>query len=246
MRTPNAIRAMGLVCVAVAMLLAGACTKEEKPAPSQAVPTPSEVFRDGVNALRRNDVDKAVKAFTLIVEKAYPGAPERPLSHLYLGEIALRAGNSEVAVQHFQAALKLNPDMPQARLSLGNAYFSGGRVDEAIAVWEQLAKDRPNLASVHNNLGIAYTDKGELDQAVSHLEQAIALSPENYQAHENLAAAYRKKGMTEEADAALHKAQAIKARLLARQKEGAPAAAGPSESASASAPSPSPPPGTQR
>jgi len=226
MRTPNAIRAVGLVCVALAMLLAVGCTKKEAPAPATAVPTVPEVFQQGVSALRKNDVDAAVKAFTLIVEKAYPGAPERPLSYLYLGEIALRGGNAEVAAQNFQQALKLKPDMPQARLSLGNAYFSGGRPDDAIQVWEALARDRPNLASVHNNLGIAYTDKGDLEKAIAHLEQTISLSPENYQAHENLAAAYRKKGMNDEADAALHKAQAIKARLLARQKEAAPAPEG--------------------
>jgi tetratricopeptide (TPR) repeat protein len=220
MRTPNAIRAAGLVCVALAMLLAAGCSKEEKPAETQAVPTVPQVFQDGVNALRKNDVDAAVKSFTLIVEKAYEGAPERPLSYLYLGQIALRAGNAEVAAQNFQQALKFSPDMPQARLSLGNAYFSGGRLDDAIQVWEQLAHDRPNLASVHNNLGIAYTDKGDLDKAIAHLEQTISLSPENYQAHENLAAAYRKKGMTKEAEAALRKAEAIKARLLARQKPG--------------------------
>jgi tetratricopeptide (TPR) repeat protein len=236
MRTPSAIRAVALVCVAATLLLAGACSKDEKPAATQAVPTPSQVLQDGVNALRRNEVDKAIQAFTLIAEKAYPGAPERPVAFLYLGEIALRAGNAEVAAQHFQAALKLNPDMPQARLSLGNAYFSGGRVDEALQIWEQLAKDRPNLASVHNNLGIAYTDKGDLDNAISHLEQAISLSPDNYQAHENLANAYRKKGMTDEADATQRKAEAIKARLLARRKAGAGAPPGGAPAPQAGAP----------
>lgn len=221
-------RAHPLVMAATAALLVAApfvagCTKKEAPPAAERVQTPSEVLQEGVQHLRNNEIEQAVQRFTLIIEKAYPGAPERPMSHLYLGQIAYRAGDMEAAAANFGAALQLNPDIPQARLSLGNAYFAAGKVDEAIAAWEVLARDRPNLASVHNNLGIAYTDKGDLDVAIQHLEQTIALSPENYRAHENLASAYRKKGMTEQADIAERKAAAIKSRLLAQQSGTTPA-----------------------
>jgi tetratricopeptide (TPR) repeat protein len=228
----SVFRALPLALAATAALLtagpylAGCTKKEETPPAADRVPTPGEVFQQAVQQLRGGQVDEAVKNFTLIIEKAYPEAPERPMAHLYLGQIAYRAGNMDAAAANFEAALKLNPDIPQARLSLGNAYFAAGKLDEAIAAWEALAKDRPNLASVHNNLGIAYTDKGDLDQAIQHLEQTIALSPDNYRAHENLAAAYREKGMTEQADAADRKAKAIRSRLLART----PAAGGSEES----------------
>jgi len=223
MRMGGAVRAWGGVCVVLAALLLAGCPgkKDEQPPASAASPSVNEVFQQGVDALRKNEVGDAISAFSAIVEKAQPGAPEIPQAHFYLGLIAYRAGKMDLAVQNFSAALNLDPELAQARLSLGNAQFAAGHVDEAIAAWEELAGERPNLASVHNNLGVAYLDRGELDKAVEHLEQTVALSPDNYRAQTNLADAYRRKGMSAEADATDRKAKAIQARMLAGRNEGA-------------------------
>jgi tetratricopeptide (TPR) repeat protein len=227
MRMGGAVRAWGAVCVILAPLLLSGCHGKHEQPPAEATPTVREVFQQGVDALRRNEVEKAVTAFSLITQKARPGAREIPHAYFYLGLIAYRAGNMPLAVENFTGALELDPELAQARLSLGNAQFAAGHVDEAIAAWDELAKERPNLASVHNNLGVAYLDRGELDKAVEHLEQTVALSPDNYRAQTNLADAYRRKGMTAEADAADRKAKAIQSRMLAgrRQDEERPAGA---------------------
>lgn len=247
MQMGGAVRAWGAVWVVVAALVLAGCQskKDEAPPATGAAPTVNEVFQQGVDAMRKNEVDKAVTAFALIVQKARPGAPEIPHAYFYLGLIAYRAGNMDLAVQNFSSALKLDPELAQARLSLGNAQFAAGHAEEAIAAWEELAKERPNLASVHNNLGVAYLDRGQLDQAVEHLEQTVALSPDNYRAQTNLADAYRRKGMTAEADAAERKAKAIQTRLLAERRDGAagpdagvPGPAGPAFAPEASAPAP--------
>jgi tetratricopeptide (TPR) repeat protein len=229
MRVGGAVRAGVVVCALLAALaLAGCPGKKEKAAPPPEVtPTVNEIFQQGVDAMRSNEIDKAVMSFSLITQKAHPGAPEIPHAYFYLGLIAYRAGNMELAVQNFNAALKLDPSMDQARLSLGNAQFAAGKVDEAIASWEQLAKERPNLSSVHNNLGVAYLDRNNLDKALEHLEQTVALSPDNYRAQKNLADAYRRKGMTAEADAADRKAQVIENRMLSQHPRGPAGTAAP-------------------
>jgi len=229
MRVGGAVRAGVVVCALLAALaLAGCPGKKEKAAPPPEVtPTVNEIFQQGVDAMRGNEIDKAVMSFSLITQKAHPGAPEIPHAYFYLGLIAYRAGNMELAVQNFNAALKLDPSMDQARLSLGNAQFAAGKVDEAIASWEQLAKERPNLSSVHNNLGVAYLDRNDLDKALEHLEQTVALSPDNYRAQKNLADAYRRKGMTAEADAADRKAQVIENRMLSQHPRGPAGTAAP-------------------
>lgn len=228
MRVGGAVRAGVVVFALLATLaLAGCPGKKEKAAPPPEVtPTVNEVFEQGVDAMRRNEIDKAVMSFSLITQKAHPGAPEIPHAYFYLGLIAYRAGNMELAVQNFNDALKLDPSMDQARLSLGNAQFAAGNVDEAIASWEQLAKERPNLSSVHNNLGVAYLDRNDLDKALEHLEQTVALSPDNYRAQKNLADAYRRKGMTAEADAADRKAKAIENRMMSARPRAPEAAEG--------------------
>jgi len=229
MRVGGAVRAGVVVCALLAALAVAGCPgKKEKAAPPPEVtPTVNEIFQQGVDAMRGNEIDKAVMSFSLITQKAHPGAPEIPHAYFYLGLIAYRAGNMELAVQNFNAALKLDPSMDQARLSLGNAQFAAGKVDEAIASWEQLAKERPNLSSVHNNLGVAYLDRNNLDKALEHLEQTVALSPDNYRAQKNLADAYRRKGMTAEADAADRKAQVIENRMLSQHPRGPAGTAAP-------------------
>jgi tetratricopeptide (TPR) repeat protein len=220
MRMGGGVRAFATAGLVLGLLLLAGCPGKKEAPQSEATPTVNQVFQDGVDALRRNEIDKAVTAFGLIAEKAQPGAPEIPQAHFYLGLIAYRAGKMDLAVENFTAALKVKPDMAQARLSLGNAQFAAGQTDAAIASWEQLATDRPNLASVHNNLGVAYLDRDNLDKAVEHLEQTVALSPDNYRAHANLADAYRRKGMTAEAEAAERKAKAIRSRMLAGRQDG--------------------------
>jgi len=229
MRVGGAVRAGVVVCALLAALAVAGCPgKKEKAAPPPEVtPTVNEIFQQGVDAMRSNEIDKAVMSFSLITQKAHPGAPEIPHAYFYLGLIAYRAGNMDLAVQNFNAALKLDPSMDQARLSLGNAQFAAGKVDEAIASWEQLAKERPNLSSVHNNLGVAYLDRNDLDKALEHLEQTVALSPDNYRAQKNLADAYRRKGMTAEADAADRKAQVIENRMLSQHPRGPAGTAAP-------------------
>ncbi len=197
------------------------CGKDDKTSPmarmqgtESVAPTPTvkEVFNQAITHLRNNEVEKAAIGFTLIIEKAYPGAPERAFSYAYLGQIAFRSGKNKVAIKNFEAALRESPEMTPTRMALGNAYFSAGRLDDAITVWKSLVKTNPNLPTVHNNLGVAYLDKGDPDSAIRHLEQTIAIAPENVRAHANLATAYRKKGMENAAQAAERKVAAIQAR----------------------------------
>lgn len=213
--------------VLAALLLAvspTACSKDkEAPKPVSApaqqakpVPTVKEVFNRAVTDLRENRLDQALSGFSLIIEKAYPGAPERAFSYAYMGQIAFRAGKMDVAIQNFESALKESPEMTPTRMALGNAYFSVGRVDDAITAWEKLVKANPNLPTVHNNLGVAYLEKKRPDKAIQHLEQTIALAPENARAHANLADAYRQKGMEKAAQAAERKVAAIRARSEAK------------------------------
>lgn len=205
-------RAVPFVCVLLTML-AFSCTKAEEVTDApKPVPTVQEVLDRAVADLKKNDLDAAIRGFGLIVENASPGAPQKPQAHMYLGQIAYRGGNMQLAAENFAAAYAEAPGLVQAGLFLGNAQFADGKLNDAVATWEKLAADHPGLAAAHNNLGVAYLDLDDPDKAILHLEAGIALTPDNVRTHENLASAYKKKGMTAEAEAARRKAAAIKAR----------------------------------
>lgn len=205
-------RAVPFLCVLLTTL-ALSCTKSEEVTEApKPVPTVQEVLDRAVDDLNKNNLDAAISGFGLIIENASPGAPQRPKAYMYLGQIAYRGGNMQLAAENFAAAYKEAPGMVQAGLFLGNAQFADGKLEEAVATWEKLAADQPGLAAAHNNLGVAYLDLDKPDKAIVHLEATIALAPDNLRAHENLASAYKKKGMTAEAEAAERKAAAIRAR----------------------------------
>ena len=219
------LRVFPVLFVLLAALSFGGCSSDDKgsktpiqveTSTSKATPTVKDVFDRAVSDLRDNEIDRAVNGFALIIEKAYPGAPERAFAYAYLGQIAFRAGKTDAAIENFEGALQESPEMTPTRMALANAYFSAGRIDDAIKTWESLAAANPNLATVHNNLGVAYLDKDDATRAIQHLEQTIAISPENVRAHANLAIAYRKSGMEESAQAAERKVAAIRARIAAK------------------------------
>jgi len=224
-RMNGMLRILPVVLLLLVSLPLGACSKDDKGG-SQAgkpaieattTPTVKDVFDGAVADLRNNQVERALNGFLIIIEKAYPGAPERAFSYAYLGQIALRTGKTDAAIENFEAALKESPEMTPTRMALANAYFGAGRLDDAIELWLGLVQANPNLATVHNNLGVAYLDKGEPKNAIRHLEQTIAISPENVRAHANLASAYRQSGMEGAADAADRKVKDLRARIAARE-----------------------------
>lgn len=200
---------------ALAVLLTAGCSKDKQEKGLGESPTPREVLEKGVQELNAGNLDAALSAFGLIVEKSVPGTPERPIAYSYLGHIAYQAGNMDLAISNFEAALAEAPNLVQVRLSLGNAYYSKKSIDRAREVWESLVADNPGLVAAQFNLGILHLDQGEPDKAIKYFEAVIALNPDHDQAHLNLARAFRKKGDVKAAEAAERKARAIQERRAA-------------------------------
>ncbi|MFQ5509203.1 MAG: tetratricopeptide repeat protein [Leptospirillia bacterium] len=222
-------RARGFLFLAALLMsglvVAGCSNDGKSPQAERQGVNYSEMLQKGVDSLKRGDLDSAIEWFGTILEKAPIDAPERSRADVYLGQIAYRAGNMDLAQRHLAAAIKADPSLYPVELTLGNALFSGGKLDQAIVIWEHLVKGHPELASAHNNLGVAYLDKGDFDKAILHLEKTIALTPNNAKAHENLAIAFGKKGMGEEAERARHKAKTLREQFAGQADAPAPGAA---------------------
>ena len=98
------------------------------------------------------------------------------------GYRARKAGDSEVAEQHFKRAVALEA-LPRATYALASLYLDAGRYDQAIASALELAAasevrwDDPGHVDAHWLAARAYLGKGQVSEAKRHFRQALALCP---------------------------------------------------------------------
>jgi Tfp pilus assembly protein PilF len=98
----------------------------------------------------------------------------------------------DLAVVHFEKAVKLKPDYSLAKNNLGSAYLVQKEWDKAIVVLQEVTGDML-YATPHfplANLGWAYYNKGKYDKAQKYLEEALDLQPDFYVAQLNLGRTY--------------------------------------------------------
>ncbi|WP_448561159.1 tetratricopeptide repeat protein [Trichothermofontia sp.] len=90
---------------------------------------------------------------------------------------ALRAGQEETAIRHYEAILAQVPDDVATLNNLAIALRWVGRFDAAIEHYQTLIRLQPNSAIAHFNLGNAYHDRGDLAAAIAAFRQSLALEP---------------------------------------------------------------------
>jgi len=137
----------------------------------------------------------------LKAEELYPG------DHLlqnYLGIAYRQKGKPDLAIKHFEKALKLKHDYAPARNNMGAAYFDKKDWDSAIACYKEVAG---NLlyATPHYplyNLGRAYFKKKEYKLSEKYFLAAIEKSPNFFDALHGLGQTYIAMGKIPEAAAA--------------------------------------------
>jgi tetratricopeptide (TPR) repeat protein len=96
-----------------------------------------------------------------------------------MGAALAKSGKADVAIPHFEAALRLKPDYVEAHNNLGAALASSGRVEEAIPHFEAALKINPGSAEAHANLGIALSEvPGRMPEAIGHLQAALRIKPD--------------------------------------------------------------------
>ncbi|MGD1071380.1 MAG: tetratricopeptide repeat protein [Bryobacteraceae bacterium] len=115
--------------------------------------------------------------------------PDCWLAHNNLGHDLLEVpGQLPEAIEHFEAALRLQPNYPQAYNNLGIALMElPGRLPEAIADFQTALRIQPKYPEAYNNLGVALSRiPGHLPEAIADFEAALRLQPEYAEAQNNL------------------------------------------------------------
>lgn len=129
-----------------------------------------------------------------------------PWAHLALGQLATMRRQTDVAVQAFHRALKLNPNFAAAHGFLGYALAldgqSEGALEHLIQALSLSPHDAQNIVFMIG-VGQAHYQARRYDDAVKHTQNALQQRPEHFGALRQLSASLAQAGRMEEARATL-------------------------------------------
>jgi tetratricopeptide (TPR) repeat protein len=99
---------------------------------------------------------------------------------------AAQQGLTEQAIEHYRAALRLDPDYGEALTGLGALLLVQKRVEEAQPLFEKALSIDPNHATALINLAMIDQGRGNAESALARLRQVIARNPDYAEARLNL------------------------------------------------------------
>jgi tetratricopeptide (TPR) repeat protein len=133
-------------------------------------------------------------------KKAVEMAPQRPGTHLRLGNAYWALRMWEPATEQFHAELQNDPKNCEAQWKLGNIQIEQqSGFEEALANTEKALAMCPDLKQAHVDRGRALLKLGRNEEAVKDLKIAEEADPSVSSTHFLLAQAYRALGKTQEA-----------------------------------------------
>ena len=127
---------------------------------------PAELFRDGQEALSRNDLAGAEKYFRGVLALD----PHSAAAYANLGVVEMRRKNWDHAITELQAAEKLAPQMAGIRLNIGLVEYRRANYTAAVAPLSSVLLDEPNSAQARFLLGFCYAFTGKFPDAARTLE----------------------------------------------------------------------------
>jgi Flp pilus assembly protein TadD len=155
------------IILLLGLLLLNACSSAPKTTPE---PTPALVGE------------------TAVVEKVVVEPAPVDFNQQFYEEavVALKSGETEVALELLVQVSNDAPDKPWVFTNLGLAYFKLKQTDHAEQAFKQAIARNRNDAVAHNHLGILLRQKGQFEEARQRYQRAIEIDSGYASAHLNL------------------------------------------------------------
>src|SRR3954471_18852719 len=114
----------------------------------------------------------------LVAAQSWAAEPNAAAEAARATELA-REGKFDLAIQHYQAALKLDSKLPGLYLNLGLAYFKSDHLPEAAAAFEEAVAADSKSFQARALLGMSYYGFANYEKAAAHLKIASGAQPDN-------------------------------------------------------------------
>jgi tetratricopeptide (TPR) repeat protein len=140
---------------------------------------------------------------------ALASATDNSTAEAQLGHAYYLKQKMELAIAHFEKALRIEPNQAFAHATLGMVLLEMGRVEDSLAHLQKAVEIQPDSVEAHSNLGLAFLQIGRLNESVTHLQRALEIDPGHANAHYNLGNTFLQMGRFNEALAHYDKALEI-------------------------------------
>ena len=95
-------------------------------------------------------------------------------------------GDFNLAYQHAERAVLLDPKSAEALEALGRVHLHRNEIDQALSAFLSAVEIKPKSATLLSNTGYVFLKRGDLIQARAYLERAVAADGSLVEAHNNL------------------------------------------------------------
>ena len=115
-------------------------------------------------------------------------------------------GKIDIAQEHYNQVLKINPNHSQAHNNLGVIFEKLEDYNKAKSYYKKATEIDPNSANAHNNLGAILQELGEKQKAKECYEKAIEIDPNYANSYYNLGTIFQDLGEKQKAKSYYEKA----------------------------------------
>jgi tetratricopeptide (TPR) repeat protein len=135
-------------------------------------------------------VPVAIQFLSLVLLAQTGAAVPDAVAEAARGTALARDGKYDLAIEHYKAALHLNPHLPGLQLNLGLAYFKSKHLPEAAAAFEEAVRSDSASFQARALLGMSYYGSGRYRDGAAQLKFASDAQPDNLELRYNLAQSY--------------------------------------------------------
>jgi adenylate cyclase len=113
------------------------------------------------------------------MDRAMTLNPSYAFGWRHSGFVNLYAGRTAIAIEHYQAALRLDPRANRANhlMGIGLAHFFDGRFEEALENLRSASEELPSHINTHRYLAACYAHMGRPGEAREIVERLRAIAP---------------------------------------------------------------------
>ena len=131
--------------------------------------------RIGLCHFRLGDLDNAVKAFKMMLEKE----PQARNVLLNLSAILFEKGNLEEGMKYFKQLDEETINDHSIFYNIGVLLFAREQMEQAIDYFKKCTARKPDYVDAYYQMALAYLNQGNMEEAKKNFQKIIELAPES-------------------------------------------------------------------